>query len=128
MSEDGTCFDPDRPSGSKEADFADFVNRHVWQFARTMPYNPHEYTLPRNTLSASFEAAVRYIREYGFIEYYRGYPYKVLYFGDHKYWTMGNPVPETDLINRKLRSADSPADLRIPESREVPNVSKLRRT
>ena len=100
------CFDADQPSGCKEEEFAEFIERHHWQFARTMRHNPHEYTLPRNALSATFDAAVRYIRAHGCIEYYAGKPYKTLYFGDHKYWTMGDPLPDTDLINRKPRFAD----------------------
>jgi len=99
-------FDPDQPSGWTEADFHAFVDRHHWQFARTMPENPHEYTLRRNAASADFTAAVRFIRERGCLEEYRGRLYKTLYCGDHKYWTMGAPLQETDLINRKLRFAD----------------------
>lgn len=111
MSDDEFCFDPDQPSGWSDNDFRHFVSSHKWQFARTMPYNPHEYTLRRNALGATFDAAVRYIREHGCIEYYRGEPYKTLYLEDHKYWTMGDPLPETDLINRKPRFADVPQRL-----------------
>jgi hypothetical protein len=28
--------------------------------------------------------------------------------GGFKYWTMGNPLPETTLINRKTLDADKP--------------------
>ena len=28
-------------------------------------------------------------------------PYKALYLGERKYWTMGAPLEETLLINRK---------------------------
>jgi hypothetical protein len=108
-----TCFDADQPSGWGEKDFGEFVERHRWQVARTMPDNPHEYTLRSNALSAEFDAAVRYIREHGCLEYFEGKPYKTLYFCDHKYWTMGARLPDTILINRKLRSADStPISLR----------------
>lgn len=101
-----THFDPDQPSGWKDEDFRAFIARHHWQFARTMPENPHEYTLRRNASSSDFEAAVRYIREHGILEDFRGVPYKTLYFDEHKYWTMGAPLPETELINRKPRFAD----------------------
>ena len=101
--EEYTCFDADQPSGWSEADFAEFINRDNWQFARTMPTNPHEYTLRRDERDATFDAAVRYIREHGCLELYGGKPYKTLCFGDHKYWTMGEPLLETTLINRKLR-------------------------
>ena len=97
-----TCFEPDQPSGWTEAEFSRFVASHTWIFARTMPQNPHEYTLRRDTDSATFDAAVRFIREHGEREIYWGKPYKTLYLGDHKFWTMGAPLEETILINRKL--------------------------
>ena len=107
MAEDQSDYlDADQPSGWIEKDFAEFVGRHHWRFARTMPRNPHEYTLRRNAANATFDAAARYIREHGSVEYYRGWPYKTLYFGDHKYWTMGDPLADTDLINRKPRFSD----------------------
>jgi hypothetical protein len=102
-SEEYTCFDPDQSSGWSEADFANFVTCHNWQFARTMPANPHEYTLRRSDPNAAFDDAVRYIREHGSIEEYAGKPYKSLCFGDYKYWTMGESLQQTSLINRKRR-------------------------
>jgi hypothetical protein len=96
-----TCFDPDQPSGWTGSDFDAFVEGHSWIFARTMPHNPHEYTLRRDTRSATFDSAVRYIREHGELDIYWGKPYKTLYRGDHKYWTMGAPLDVTILINRK---------------------------
>jgi hypothetical protein len=107
MSTQWTCFDPDVPSGWSDDDFADFVQTHSWTFARTMPQNPHEYTLRRNTTDAAFEAAVRYVREHGVMEEFWGKPYRTLYFRDHKYWTMGAPLVETILINRKKLSAEA---------------------
>jgi hypothetical protein len=104
--EPGTCFDADQPSGWAERDFSAFVERQSWRFALTMPDNPHEYALRRHAADNEFDAAVRYIREHGRLESFRGRPYKTLYFGEHKYWTMGAPLAETDLINRKPRSAD----------------------
>jgi hypothetical protein len=103
-----TCFDPDQPSGWSKDDFTSFVQSHRWIFARTMPHNPHEYTLRRNTDDATFDAAVRYIREHGRMETYWGKPYRTLYFGDHKYWTMGAPLEVTILINRKPLPSEAP--------------------
>lgn len=104
--EQWTCFDPDRPSGWTEADFRSFVERHAWIFARTMPQNPHEYTLRRNARKEVFEAAVRYVREHGRMERFRGRPYRTLYLDEHKYWTMGAPLADTILINRKALKDD----------------------
>ncbi len=105
---EASAFEPDQPSGWSADDFGAFVIGHSWRFAQTMPENPHEYTLRKNAASAAFVAAVRYIREHGTLEMYRGRPYKTLYFRDHKFWTMGYPVQETELINRKPRNADAP--------------------
>src|SRR4051812_6655507 len=100
-----TCLEADSPSGWSHEHFERFVERQTWIFARTMPENPHEYTLRRDTDSATFDAAVRYIREQGILESFRGKPYKTLYVGEHLYWTMGAPLIDTILINRKLRAA-----------------------
>lgn len=101
--DDVICFDPDQPSGWSESDFTQFVVRGPWRVASTMPTNPHEYTLRDEHSDGAFDAAVRYIREHGRIEYYAAEPYKTLYCGDHKFWTMGSPLQETVLINRKHR-------------------------
>ncbi len=98
-----TCFDPDQPTRWNDVDFAEFVTQPAWRFARPMPENPHEYTLRRDTSDETFDSAVRFIRQHGVVELYKGRPYKTLYFRDHKYWTMGEPLEETTLINRKDR-------------------------
>ena len=96
-----TRFEPDCPSDWDECAFMEFVAWHEWVIARTMPHNSHEYSLRRNATEGTFDSAVRYIREHGLIEAYWNKPYKTLYAGEHKYWTMGAPVEETILINRK---------------------------
>lgn len=72
-----------------------------YRFAKTMPRNPHEYTM-RETWSSreEFEAAVLFIRSAGLVEYFRGKRYICLYHEGFKYWTMGNPLGQTILINR----------------------------
>ena len=106
MSEQWTCFEADQPSNWTSADFDRFVSASDWVLARTMPWNPHEYTLRRSVSDAIFDAAVRYIREHGRMETYGGRPYKTLYTQNHKYWTMGAPLKDTILINRKAAEAD----------------------
>ena len=79
-----------------------------WQFAKTMPQWPHEYTvrawLP--DLEHSFFAFVELIRQEGEI---KPWPreaasprYQHAYFevDGWEYWTMGAPVEETTVINR----------------------------
>ena len=73
-----------------------------WIFAKTMPENPHEYTLRREWASdADFVRAVLFIREHGYQNLFEGRWYTQLDIGEHTYWTMGAPVEETILINRK---------------------------
>ena len=99
--EQWTCFEADKPSGWDAADFESFASRQPWRFASSMPQNPHDYTLRRQAAPEDFERAVRYVREHGRMEQFWGKPYKVLYSGEYKYWTMGAPMADTILINRK---------------------------
>lgn len=83
-----------------------------WTFAKTMPDNPHWYTLRKKwTCDQDFIDVVHFIREYGVIERYpppSGPKYTVMVIDGFKYWTMGypcNPGPchpahDTILINR----------------------------
>jgi hypothetical protein len=96
-----TCLAADRPHGWTAKDFTDFVASHHWKFARTMPTNPHSYTLRRNALHSVFDDAVRYVRDKGIVEYFGKKPYVMLHHGDHTYWSMGAPLETTILINRK---------------------------
>ena len=68
-------------------------------FAKSMPWFPHEYTL-RKTWNDGFDECVLYIREYGNKEKFGKKAYTYLYINGWKYWTMGDPVEETILINR----------------------------
>jgi hypothetical protein len=85
-----------------------------WIFAKTMPDNPHWYTLRnRWERDEDFAWTVETIRRYGYEEIYEGHSYTVLDIDDMKYWTMGAPVAETILINRKYltSSVDAPANI-----------------
>ncbi len=89
-------------------DIARTLTSQQWTFAKTMPNNPHYYTLKKKWQNpAEFERIVRLIRQYGYQEYFWRKPYTMLDINDKKYWTMGAPVPETTLINRKFLSVDS---------------------
>lgn len=83
-----------------------------WIFAKTMPDNPHWYTLRREWLhDDDFIETVQFIRRHGYQEIYGGRPYTMLNVNDYKYWTMGAPLHETILINRKLHNDPSDYDL-----------------
>lgn len=79
-----------------------------WQFASTMPQWPHEYTLRswRSDLDLEFAAMVQLIREKGVIKPWPKdvavprYHHSYLEVDGWQYWTMGEPIEETILINR----------------------------
>ena len=75
-----------------------------WQFAKTMPENPHEYTLKEwNEIPSSkvaFEKFVTWIREEGYERPFYGQMYLSMDIDGWTYWTMGESLNETILINR----------------------------
>lgn len=80
----------------------ELVNSFTWTFAKTMPTNPHEYIVRRQT--ASEEDYVRlynYIMENHYIEWFWRKPYKMVRIGDYKYWIMTDDIRESRIINRK---------------------------
>jgi hypothetical protein len=79
-----------------------FIKESPWAFAKTMPQCPHWYVVRSPKNEEAFVAFVRHIRENGVAEIHEGRTYLYFYCGDHKYWTMGNPTPETIIINRTL--------------------------
>ncbi|MGZ5312422.1 MAG: hypothetical protein ACXWZW_04040 [Solirubrobacterales bacterium] len=85
-----------------------YIAKVRWQFARTMPQWPHEYTVRawRPDLERDFCDLVVLIRREGVM---KPWPrdaatprYHHTYFevDGWEYWTMGAPVPETTVINR----------------------------
>lgn len=77
-----------------------FVANARWVFARTMPENPHWYTLRKENSHEDFEAFIRLIRKTGYREEYRGQWYVKFDLDGWSYWTMGAALSETILINR----------------------------
>ncbi|TMB89749.1 MAG: hypothetical protein E6J45_09825 [Chloroflexi bacterium] len=81
-----------------------------WQFAKTMPQWPHEYTVRewRPDLEAAFEALATLIRTTGIVKPWPRdaaqprYRHPYLELDGWEYWTMGAPIPETTVINRAL--------------------------
>jgi hypothetical protein len=85
------------------------AGRH-WQQARSRS-NPHSYTLRRWSHEESFELIVLHIREHGYEAVFAGDVYTQYDCGDHFYWTMGNSLPTTVVLNRKrLRDSDPGKD------------------
>ena len=86
-----------------------------WIFAKTMPHNPHWYTLRKHWPDdAAFVQVVQAIRDHGFTERYQGRNYQMLALNGMKYWTMGAPLNQTILINRKVHVIPTPYDAIAP--------------
>jgi hypothetical protein len=77
-----------------------FIETAPWRFARTMPNEPHEYTLRGETPDEEFEAFVLLIQRQGYSGEYKGRTYTYLNVDGWRYWTMGEPVDATTIINR----------------------------
>ena len=73
-----------------------------WQYAKTYPSAPHEYTCLAWKPDAKHQMVdfARLIQDEGFTEIFANREYKVLVIGGMKYWTMDFPLENTDLINR----------------------------
>ena len=101
----------------------DFVREAKWTFAKTMPEWPHEYIVRERVDENLFDWLVRHIRANGHEEAF--YTEKYIYFEEDGllYWTMGNPINETTIINRcrkessyecRLKNGTLPQNSRLP--------------
>jgi hypothetical protein len=102
-------------AGSLDAAAA-FIQQVRWQFAKTMPDWPHEYTIKswRPELMADFEAFCQLIETPGVTEAWPPAPAHPIYhnrylvIGSYKYWAMGptgdsDPIDSNTVINRELQ-------------------------
>jgi len=84
-----------------------------WQYAKTMPQWPHEYTVRewRPDLEAEFEAFASLLRQLGTVKPWPRYSANPRYHNTYlivdglEYWTMGAPISETTVINRAVPDA-----------------------
>lgn len=90
--------------------FAQLIEAQTWTFAKTMPKNPHHYTVRnRWTKDEDFVFVVEYLRTNGYDGYWWKNKYRYFDLNGHTYWTMGSPInnpdgsPLTIIINRKKR-------------------------
>jgi hypothetical protein len=80
-----------------DAELRDDMTNARWQYAKTMPTWPHEYTVKsrRPDLATQFMAFCRVIVEEGFVEPWPPAPSEAVYHNHylvidgHKYWGMG---------------------------------------
>lgn len=83
--------------------FREFINKQDWVFAKSYAnFAPHEYIVRRmiEGNDQEFIDAVIYIRENGIPMYFWKKKYIYLPLDGMLYWTMGDPIEETELINR----------------------------
>ena len=87
-----------------------------WKFARTMADIPHEYAVREKArsvgLQAEFVWLVTAIREHGYRERWRSHSYTYLVVDGWRYFSMGNPLPETTIINRAPLTREGREQLR----------------
>lgn len=83
-------------------DAASRLETVAWTFAKTMPNNPHYWTLRKAWPGGSedFEAVVQFIRDAGHTIRFGRTDYRCLNVNGWRYWTMGSPLDQTTLINR----------------------------
>lgn len=84
----------------KSHNIDDILANANFVYAKSMPKMPHHYTLRETWDSNTFDYVVQKIRDMGVPERFFGKTYIYYYANGYKYWTMGNPVCETKLINR----------------------------
>jgi hypothetical protein len=83
----------------------DFVERNRWTYAKTMPKHPHEYVLLKNSSSEDgFFRFVMTIRRYGYDEYFYTKRIRYLDVDGRRYWTMGDLLETTWVLNRALNT------------------------
>ena len=85
------------------AELITFIEKQSWTFAKTMPHWPHEYLVRKDVDEQSFIALVQHIRAHGAPGSFYKMELTFYYFEGWVYWTMGNPVEETTIINRCLK-------------------------
>ncbi len=83
-----------------------FINNTQWTFAKTYAETwPHHYIVKERVDENLFLKMVKHIRCFGYEG--RFYKKKITYFEEDGYvfWTMGEPIEETTIINRCIKES-----------------------
>ena len=102
-----------------ETKFRDYIKKVKWQFAKTYEKTfPHEYTIRewRLDLEDEFVDVVNFIRANGYPEKFFHKTHIYYYLDGDKYWTMGDPIETTVVLNRaKYKNIGEPNDIIVVE-------------
>lgn len=85
--------------------FEEYIKKVRWQEAKSYSKTaPHEYTIRwwRKDLEQDFIDVVLFIRANGVQEKFFRKTFIYFYHGGYKYWTMGDPLETTWVLNRAL--------------------------
>lgn len=104
----GTVGNDDDPIAFSIDDARAYISEVRWQFAKTMPQWPHEYTVRdwRPELVDRFEALARFTRSHGVVKPWPAdsptprYHHRYVEIDGWDYWIMDGPIAETGVVNR----------------------------
>lgn len=79
------------------------IAKSKWIWAKTYPSIPHEYIVRGKCglTDEEFFYLVTAQREFGIHEQWHKYNFPYLYIDGYKYWTMGDAIEETIILNRQ---------------------------
>lgn len=79
------------------------INQVKWTWAKTYVSLPHEYIVRGRCglTDQEFEYLIHAQRERGIPEQWHKYNFPYLYIDGYKYWTMGDSIENTTVINRQ---------------------------
>ena len=77
-----------------------FIDSVQWTFAKTMPEWPHEYIVRDRVDENLFMMFVQHIRWQGYESKFYEKSFTYYDYDGMVYWTMGEPLVETTIINR----------------------------
>lgn len=89
-----------------EMELQKLLSSAQFKFAKTMPWLPHYYTLKDTWDSEKFKEAVVAIRTLGESRKFGKRQFIYYDFNGNTYWTMGDTLENTILINRAVRAAE----------------------
>lgn len=97
-----------------------FIDSTKWTYAKTMPDWPHYYIVRSKVDENLFVKLVEHICQFGYQGSFYNKP--ITYFDEDGliYWTMGNPVNETTIINRT--SKENSYEERLKKFREAKGI------